>query len=381
MIGLMTGAVTSAVVKGERRAAIPQPTPSLLPLSNPFNLVPKPVVIAIPSPSPSPTAKPAPKNAAKKPAAQTPVKKRSFSWGVTIRPFPFANDNDKFLVEQFRLAKELGLTAIRVDYSVNNIPADEKIIQLAKENNLELTFIIPPGPNSIWDDKDLNNTAYNYAKEIVSRHVGQVPVWQLGTEMASVAIVDGAHHGADPVDYPEAKYQAVATFLKAAARGVRDADPNAKRMINDQWIHVGFFTRYLKEGGDSTFERLGWNWFSDMGTNMEKVLIDSRTGKTYPLMDKLRAMKKEIVISEVNRRMGSKDGNEKAQADFIQTIAEYAYKTNDIKGLYVYNLVEDQGAPPQEQGYSLVHIDKERQWVGGLKEAYNRYQTLIKAKQ
>lgn len=376
LLGLSLGSFVS--VKGAKESSqipfSPLPSPSAPPIADSLSDLTTP----LPMPSQKPaTAKKAP--APKKSPLSPNAVKRPFLWGVTILPYPFIEGSDLFLPEQFRLASELGLRAVRVEYSVNNDSVNQQVVELAKKHNLQLIFIIPFGPNDIFTDQKLQDNAYQYVKKIVEQYKGQVPVWQLATEVASVAIVDGGHHGVDRVDYPEAKYQAVATWLKGATKAVRDADPAAKRLVNDQWIHVGFFDRFLAEGGD--FDILGWNWFSDMGTDMERVTIDAKKRQTYRLLTKLKSFKKDIWLTEVNRRLGSKDGKEKEQADYIQTMAEKTYANPAIKGFFVFNLVEDQSAPPQEQGYSLVNIDKEKNWVGGLKLAFWRYQGLIKAKQ
>jgi hypothetical protein len=299
--------------------------------------------------------------------------KRTFSWGVAIRPelFPDAGDSKKFLPEQFKLMKELGATSVRVDYNTKDDDFNKQILSLAKANNIQVIFIIPFGPNDIFTDKNLEKNAYNYVKTAVGKYKGQVPIWQLGTEVASVALVDGSHHGVDGVDYPAAKYGPVSTWLKAATKAAKEADPNAKRLVNDQWIHVGFFDKFIKDGGD--FDLIGWNWFSDMGTDMENPLINSQTGQRYKLMNKLKSYGKDIWITEVNRRNGSQDGNEKAQSDYIQTMANYAYNNQSIKGFIVFHLMG-------EQGYGIHHVNEVTKQLGTKKQAFGTYQSIIKTK-
>lgn len=358
----------------------PSPSPTVAQRQSITEPSPSPKVISLaPSPSPSPATTAATKAAIKtSPQSAQPATKRAFHWGATVQPFPFAENNEQFLPEQFRLANELGLTTVRVEYSVEVPAMNKQAIDLAKQYGMQLVFIIPFGPNDIFSDKNLYSNAHKYVSDIVGQYKGQVPVWQLATEAASVALIDGGHHGVDRVDYPEAKYQAVATWLKAASTAVKESDPAAKRLINDQWVHVGFFDRFLAEGGD--FDILGWNWFSDMGTDWNRPLLNSKTGQRYELMKKLKSFNKEIWLTEVNRRRGSAEAGEKAQADYIQTMAEKAYADSAIKAFFVFNLVEDQEAPPQEKGYGLVHADKSKQWTAGPKEAFGRYQALIEAK-
>lgn len=310
-----------------------------------------PKVVNIPSPSPTP--------------------KEKFQWGVHLRPglFPTNADNMKALPGQFALMKDLGITTVRTEYEVNNESLNKTILQQAKAHGLQVVFIIPFGPNDIKTDPKLYDNAYKYVKDIVSKHKGQVPVWQLGTEVATVAMKSPNLHGVDAVDYPDSTYKPVATWMMAATRAVKDADPGAKRLINDQWIHVGFFDKFIKEGGQ--FEMIGWNWFSDMGTNFERPVIDRNTGQRYDLMKKLKSYNKEIWLTEVNRRNGNQDGDSKAQADFIETMAKYAYNSKTIKGVLVFHLMG-------EQGYGLVNVDEGQKKIGSKKEAFTRYQGLIR---
>lgn len=350
--------------------------------TKPTKLKSQSVVVPVVSPSPTANAigstkKSGPSKVATNKKPTEKPKPRSFRWGATLLSFPFREKNEEFLPEQFRLAQELGIDTVRVEYAVNNVESNHKVVEQAKLKNIKVMFVIPFGPNDIYSDAKLYDNAYRYVYDIVTRHKGQVPVWQLATEVASVAIIDGSRHGVDRVDYSETKYQAVSTWLKAATKAVKDADPSAFRLLNDQWIHVGFFDRFLKEGGD--FDILGWNWFSDMGNDWNNPLINSKTGQRYKLMDKLKSFKRDIWITEVNRRLGSSGNNEKAQADYIATMADKAYADPAIKAFLVYNLVEDQGAPVAEAGYGLVYTDKNTYWVTGLKQAFGRYQALIKA--
>lgn len=293
-----------------------------------------------------------------------------FHWGATLRPelFPNTSDNEKFLPEQFKAMKELGLTTLRTDYNTKNLKQNQQVLDLAKKHGMEVVFIIPFGPNDIWTDKNLYDNSYKYVNAIVKRHKGQVKVWQLGTEVASVALKSGGLHGVDGVDYPEAKYKAVSTWLTAATKATKDADPDAKRLLNDQWVHVGFFDRFIKEGGQ--FEIIGWNWFSDMGTNIEKPTLDAKTKQTYNLMDKLKSYNKEIWLTEVNRRNGDADGNSKAQADYIETMANYVTKNKSISGFIVFHFIG-------EQGYGIANLNFDGKAIGEKKPAFATYKKLI----
>lgn len=300
---------------------------------------------------------------------------QNFTWGVSVKPYPFRESNETFLPQQLEVAKKLGVDTIRVDYTVANDAINQLAVAEAKKYGIKIIFIIDFGPKDIYTDTNLKSNAYDYVKYIVEKYKGDVEIWQLGNEVASVALADEHRHGIAISDYPEDKYAAVSTWLKAAAKAVRDTDPKAKILLTDQWVHTGFFERFIKEQGD--FDILGWNWFSDMGTDMNNVHIDQKQGQVYRLMTTIKSFKKTFWLMEVNRRYGARDGKEDEQAEFIQTMADYAAREPAISGFFVFNLVGDQWASAYQQDYGLVKADRDLKLLNGFRLAFWRYQKII----
>lgn len=303
-----------------------------------------------------------------------------FAWGITVLPFPFPTYTEDFTRTQMAEAKKLGVNYIRLDYTPANPKAAEMAVEAALQNSLKVVLVIPFGPKDIFTDKNLKSNAAAYVSDVAKKFKGKVAVYQLATEVASVALGnDAGAHGIELKDYPADKLKAVTEWVKAATEAIKATDPSAKRLVNDQWVHTGFFDNYFSQGGD--FDLLGWNWFSDMGTSMEKVTIDANKKQTYELLAKLEKYHKPIWLTEVNRRLGSQSGKEKDQADFIVTMAKYAAKVPAIKGFFVFNLLEDQVAPVQERGYSIVTATDtgKGQKITGQKPAFKAYQNVIKA--
>lgn len=385
VVGLFSGSLVSAkFLKNPNNATTTPtftPTTLLIAQTSTITEIPSPVPTPIPSPAVA-SPKPSVAQTTKAPVKNQPIvvkaKKSQFRWGVTLMPYPFREKNEEFLPEQFRLAQELGVNTVRIDYSPKNQRFNDLSVELAKKHNIELVFIIPFGPNDIFTDPKLYDSAYSYVADIVRKYKDDIAIWQLANEVGSVALANGGLHGVATKDYPEDKYIAVSTWLKAAGKAVADIDPGARRLLTDHWVHTGFFERFIKDGGE--FEILGWNWFSDMGRNMDRVILDQKTGQTYKLLSKLETFKKELWLTEVNRRLGSSGGQEKEQADFIQTMAEFAYATPSINGFLVFNLAEDTTARIEETGYGLIYTDIDSKTVSGLKPAFSRYRDLIKAK-
>ncbi len=307
-----------------------------------------------------------------------PASSNSFAWGITVLTFPFPTYEPAFTGTQMTEAKKLGVGYIRVDYVPGNPKATDLAVSDAGKQGLKVVLIIPYGPKDIFSDTNLTQNTTNYVKDLVNHYKGKVAIYQLGTEAASVALNNNAAlSGIDLKDYPTAKLNAVTTWVAQAAKTVKQTDPSAKTLVNDQWVHVGFFDNYFAKGGD--FDILGWNWFSDMGTSMDRVTIDASKNQYYDLMSKLTSYHKPIWLTEVNRRLGSQGGHEQDAANFINTMASYALKQPTIKGFFVFNLLGDQAAPPQEQGYGIINAadNGKSQTITGEKVPFTTYQSII----
>lgn len=309
---------------------------------------------------------------------EVPGTDEDFAWGATILAFPFPRYQESFSIDQMKEAKNLGLNYARIEYEPVNPQATEVLVNSAKDNGMKVVLVIPFQQKDIFTDKSLEKTTTDHVTSVVNRFKGKVAVYQLATEVASVALANNAAlHGIEKKDYPADKLAAVTTWVKTASSTVKKIDPSAKRLVNDQWVHTGFFDNYFSAGGD--FDILGWNWFSDMGNSMDTVTIDKSKNQNYQLLNKLKSYNKPIWLTEVNRRLGSQGGNEKAQADFITTMAEYATKQPQIKGFFVYNFFENQVAPEKERGYSLVNAadTNNQQKITGKKPAFDAFKKAI----
>lgn len=305
-------------------------------------------------------------------------RKSDFAWGITVLNFPFPRYDKNFTSTQMKEVADLGAGWVRIEYEPKNPSATDHSVEQARKQNLDVVLIIPFGPNDVFKDKNLTENTKKYVTEIVNRYKGKVAVYQLATEVASVALQnDPSSHGIKIEDYPTKDLNAITTWVKTAAETVKALDPSAKRLVNDQWVHTGFFDHYFAQGGD--FDILGWNWFSDMGTKIASPTLDQKTGETYALLDKLKSYAKPIWLTEVNRRLGIQGGNEAAAAQFIETMARSVRQDPAIKGFFVFSLLEDQAAPVKERGYSLIEaIDNDKeQKVTKRNAVYDKYQELI----
>jgi hypothetical protein len=380
IVGIIALAFGS-LLKAEASPTIPIPSPSPLPS---IAQLPIAAVTAEPSPIASPFANPSPviSLASKLPSpVPSPITRRSTVWGITIKTLPLREGNEAFLPKQFQLAKELGVDTVRVDYSTTYPALNRLAVDEAKKSGLKLIFIIPFGSIDIFTDPHVTERTTALVKSIVEEYKTDVHVWQLGNEVASVAIRQNENlYGIDQVDYPEDRYKAVATWLKAATATIRQTDPSAKVLVTDAYVHTGFFDRYLAEGGD--FDILGWDWYSWISDDMNSVPLEGRPGR-FRLLSKLATYKKEIWLTEVSRNLGSYGENQldrqEEQAAFIESVAKQMFDSKTISGFFVYNLIQDQTQPENLRAFGIVNVDPEHGKIIGVKAAFDRYRNLIKA--
>ncbi len=342
-------------------------TTAVVPTSTPRG----PIVHKVSSPMPRINAQPVAR-VTLTPRAPVLTRNGPVNWGVTIRPYltPDQGFNRAFLPKQFVLMKELGVTSVRADYDFTHVDMNDLIVAQARQHKMQLIFILPMDQNQLATDKNLSSNVYRQVYDVVKKYKGQVAVWQLGTEVATVAMKKPDMNGIEFTDYPEETYRPVATWIQAASRATIDADPRAKRLLNDQWIHAGFFKKFLAEGGQ--FDILGWNWFSDMGgpERIEELHINDDPNRPFRLMDTLKSYNKELWFAEVNRRDGDSDGNPEAQADFIASIAQYANANQRVSTFLVFLLIG-------EAGYGIADANYQGGTVSGVKKAFTRYQQII----
>ncbi len=307
------------------------------------------------------------------------TKKEDFHFGVVIRPYGLkvgaATYQKSQMQTQIKLAKELGATDVRANVEDDSLVNDH-FVDLSLEAGLRPTFILEPIAAHYFDE-DTYNKAYTYAKKIAERYKGRVPYYQLANEASGVAIKPNAP-GNKVSDYDSAKYAHLKNIVKGMSDGVRAADPAAKRIISANWLGVGVMDKLIADKID--FEIFGWNWYSDMGEDLVKKLDD---GTTLNIPEYLAKYNKQFWVVELNRRVGSYDGNEKAQGEFLTTFINNVIKRSQVSGVFVYTLTDECGALDKEIGHlGLVNIVKNANnlcTVKSNKSAFAAYKSIISA--
>lgn len=308
----------------------------------------------------------------------TPVNPNSFVWGMSVNlfPYPALHDEKRFEAvteEQIRALKQLKVQAVRFTYSIEEPDRSVYLARRLQQEGIRSVVILEDYING--PEANETDHGYQFAKTAIS-HVGQyVDYYQLANEIGGTAIKSAAYPGTQLSDYDPTRLNQTLNFVSGASRAVHDFDPTAARIISINSLETGIIKEAINRHID--FEIIGWNWFSDFGTNLDNPLLNQQTGERYPFLATLRSFGKPLWLTELSRRGGAADNHETAQADFLKQAIPIAVK-DGFKGIFPFNLVEDVVGLP---GYGLLEPqqDKTGAWyIARPRVAFFTYQTLIK---
>jgi len=300
-----------------------------------------------------------------------------FIWGVGIMTTP-TNVRDAGVLEQLlQDAKNLGITAVRIDWpdyiKIDDYEYMDTVVNAILAKNLKVVMVVAQDQN-LFQKENYYQIGYNDAVALVSHYQGKINYYQIGNEPAG-NVVNPSWPGLTEESYNLDLYQKEIAWLKGFSDGVKKADPHAKRVANGHWLHIGFFDMAIRDG--LQFEILGWDWDQKDNLDLSKVKND---GQEYNLLEKLKSFKKELWLTEVNAFKGSLYG-EDAQVQYLQTIIPRIYDSGAFSGLFVFRLTdESHKIDSDEKSLGLIKLKYQdgQWWLGDKKPAYYTFKDLIK---
>lgn len=322
------------------------------------------------------------------PATPEPPLRPSRHWGVLIRPFALnvteAWDYDwrPSVREQLRLAKELGVTTIRMDYE--DFVTTHEILAMVKAEGFETVLVLDAVHPSFTD------TTINWAElgqlignDTSARYGSLVDVWQLSNELTGSSV----HHPGDTGDllpnrynlnFDSIRYKNVRDYVKAMGLAIRSNVPEAKLMVTGHWVLVDLFPRLIADG--VPFDIVGWNWYSDAGIDPAHRVIDE--GGFLDLPGFFAAYGKEFWLSEFNHEGGSHGGAEVAQANYFDAVGQAVLGNAKIRGLIVHLLPDmwleqQRGDATGDLGIVKVREENGKGFFDAPKPAFYSLQSLI----
>ena len=324
------------------------------------------------------------------PQANLPPDDGSFRWGVQVRPFALNRYTDQLMAQQLDLAKELGVHFIRLDWhrdvktqfnDADDFVWHDKVIDMANERGLHVILILEDlGVAS--NDLSVTSKAATASQAIASHYKGRIKYYQLLNEVSGAALKGPSQPGTDFVrDFDQTKYRQIRDLVKGIGTGIKRADPDAKLILSGQWTHTAMFEQLIKDG--VSFDIIGWNWFSDMGEDLNGPVISESAHQKITLLDKLKGFGKELWLTELNFRPGQDGQDEPKQADYIKKVAERIFDYQTFKALFVFELMDQSevlAKGGKSEYYGIVKFAKDAQgnWIiGGKKQAFDAYKQVI----
>jgi hypothetical protein len=315
-------------------------------------------------------------------STQLPPDDSRFRWGVQLRPYALDRYTDELMYEQLDLAQELGVGWVRLDWhNFNDFTWHDRIIEEANKRGLHVVLIL----EDIGVPTDVPNApakAGVRATEIATHFKDKIRYYQIFNEVAGTALKGPEYSGTDFArDYQEVKYREIRDWMKAVIPAISAADPDAKTIVSAQWTHTGFIEQLIKDG--VTFDILGWNWFSDMGDDLNKPVIAETAIHKITLLEKLRGFGKELWITELNFRPDEDGMDETKQAEYLKKMSERIFNYQIFKGLFVFELLDQsevkaKGGKPEYYGLIGFAKDAQGNWmIGAKKQAFKAYKQVV----
>lgn len=328
--------------------------------------------------------------------------RKDFLWGQNLHNASGYNSPDRNSEERVHYVAKQGVKLIR--YQGNDITEDfdemDRIVSLCNAYGMKVMLLIKPPRQDEPTQEDLDYIT-TYAKTYAERYNGKegrgkVDYFQLWNEQ-QIALrkskygdggaVDGSSKGhyydvsvagkQDLVEYTK--------YFKAAIKGIKAADTDAKTLINFPRTAWGDILYYAENGVE--FDGLAWNFYPD-GLDPEaarKQFYEAMYGgvdeEGNPVLG-LRQLfpDKEVIISEANTCINKiPDYNNVTidQYDAFVEVMKLAYQQDWIKGLCAFQMTCMVSHPQEaERHYGHLLVDS----LGNIiepKPIYYLYQKLI----
>lgn len=357
---------STPAAKTEPKTKIVEPSTSA-PAENPdTTLTPTPALDSTIAPTPTPTKK-------TYPAVKTTL------FGVSLSPFPYYQETQAALEESVRLAAELGVNIIRLDYPVNWSylePWYSKFVEAIKSRSIEVVMSFQP-PQT-YETANPWQAGFDLGKKIAEQFGGQV-IYQIGNEICGNAVKPG-WPGTTKESFYEDKLEKVRAWVKGASTAVAQYAPGAQQATTGHWLHYWCANEILNgDGGIPNIKILGWDWFNDRNQDLTAV---KNGDEVVNLVEKLQEIDRELWLMESGNERGGYAGEE-LQADYLERFANHSVGTKAFKAFFSFYLHDDANkilSNPADGSRGLIRININEHGhysLGGLKPAYDRYKQVI----
>ena len=274
------------------------------------------------------------------PAAPAQSSAKPFKYGVTGHPLTqeaYAGNIDL----QIRLLKSLNLKMYRVDLPVDSsghvMKAKEFATLLTKLRAGGITLLPVLVFNKSLYNAPSPEAAYrsglNYGKTFARTYKRYFTYYEVGNEEAGGIIRGPQVDGHDLVDYDGPKSKLLMAYFKGVCNGLKAEDPSARLIINEAWVHYGFF-QLLRTNGVS-YDIIGYHGYSEMGD-----LMNARRGFRNVIDTLYRQFNKRIWITEMNVRNGTSMRRSPSPEQWFTRNLTTLRRNRHVEAIFVYELLD-----------------------------------------
>ena len=287
--------------------------------------------------------------------------REGFLFGINGHSLGYDAYPDSTLEQQIKLAAELGSQVYRynlVPRTQGDLQYLNKVIDYVHAYGMEFILVM----DSSYPDPEL---VYDHAKFVAEQLDGKIKYIQAYGEL-DVGAMQGANggDGTHISHYVPETLEMVTKSLKAMTDGIRAGSDNIEIMVGIAHVHTAFLEYVIEHGVD--FDAIALDWYSNMGP------LDSF------LETLLTKFEQDVWLTETNLWDGSDIRNENARIEWLTYALDLTYNHPNprVKGMLIYELLDEPTLPLQEAHFGLVYCDKNG-LIEEPKPAYYEIQKLV----
>lgn len=310
-----------------------------------------------------------------------------FYWGINHHHEGFECYPKDYLEQRINLIARAGCDIIRINGYINtDMTYLDQVVGLCNKYGLKIIMTYIPELNLGLDyiEMSCKSLAERYNGKDGRGFVDYIQVWN---ETDAVLLKDKNGTGAPagkvfgdyftiPVD-GYADLPEYTEYFKAAEKGIHEADSDTKFMINFCYKHWGSILWYLDNG--VKIDAIGWDSYGqDKNTKTATDAFKKDCEELYT--DVVQKYNIPVIIAETNTtRDLIPDYNATRKIEnyeILLNIMGVAYQYNWIKGLIVYELLDEPNLPDKEAHWGMVDC-KLGGIIGEVKPIYSKIQQLL----
>lgn len=167
--------------------------------------------------------------------------------------------------------------------------------------------------------------------------------YNLANELDNRIIYPGKS-GRSVSDYDIKKFKIAAAYLKGMDDGIKSKDPDAKTMIDANWMHYQFLLMLQSHG--VRFDIVAYHWYDDM----ERLALEN-----YNISDMTKFLSskfsKPIWFTEIGFRNETGKRSEAEQKRFLDSFLTKCKNNKQVKAAIIYQLFDE----PEKAGLEAFY--------------------------